>query len=864
MLRTSPRLLTLVGLLAATSMLARDAGAVDVLAISDLSSQEDVIRFPVHDDDFADWVKARVSSDVGQVGSVTPMAGTIEVTWTPPEDFAGGAVAFRVRYKDFAGAKQDRTFQVMVPAAASVPITVHAEPAVVAPDVEEVILKWTAPPSGQDPAQRGYALVASAGELGPVQVADDGTATASWRRPPGLDAPLMTLITVVDEGDPRRRGRLELPVQVSRSTTFQVPPDAKVQVTIGDDTMGPKQASPAGTVAFDLRLDPRVQQGRLSGRTPLGDDVNQVVDLPDRASPVVVLALPPLVQANTRKVPVAAATWVPTGEAAPTLTVGGGQLALDEPMDGWITGTLQLSPDLGDRVTVTAALEDAQAKGQVELTPGLFSVSASTEPSELTGSQRDVTVTAKAVDALQQPVMDTVGVLAIDGVLTARPTRRGDTTVARARKNRDSEALVLLTEPPGSVQGVPVAAVLPWLVELNDDAHLLRVAVVDSAGRAIAGVPIEVEVEGSRPQGLPMELKTDGYGLASASFSSTGAALGLSLSAGGHRGAVAMAPNGTVLLGGDPAWLQQQQVWSASAPTLVVTEKPAAVVAAAVPTAPSTEATEATDTSADASPPAVSRETRDKARSQSDDESAWLRASVAFQGASLTYSAITEDGGVGPLSATIADAGITGGGVAGHLLLWPGRGSWGLEADVRYEQAALSPLLTYATLELSEEDLAGVEGEDDLEAQIAGSQPSSFERSTIDMRVGFRYRAPLAGPLEGYGLLQFHRQEADLFLWSAGTVTDAVTPLMGARAGGGVLLEAGPVWVDVQAAETFAPYPIRFDVEGRIQANVRPKLAIHAGGGMSWRTMTFTVDDSELSVKDSQASFMLGLATSLR
>ena len=102
------------------------------------------------------------------------------------------------------------------------------------------------------------------------------------------------------------------------------------------------------------------------------------------------------------------------------------------------------------------------------------------------------------------------------------------------------------------------------------------------------------------------------------------------------------------------------------------------------------------------------------------------------------------------------------------------------------------------------------------------------------------------------------------FVWDAGAVTDASTPLLGGRVGGGLMLEAGPAWLDVQVAETLAPYPIRFDVDGRIQVNIRPSLAIHAGGGMAWRSMVFTIDERELTIADNQATFMVGLATSLR
>ena len=862
MLPTSPRTLLLAGLLATSAVVSRAAWAVDVLATSDLSTQDDgTIRIPIHDADFGDWVKAKVSTEVGRVGSAVPRGGAVEVSWTPPEDFAGGAVEFRVRYKDAKGTKQDKTFSLDVPAAATVPIELTAEPAVVAPDVEQVTLKWTAPPSGQAPSERRYRLAASAGQLGPVRVAEDGTATATWRRPPGVETPVMALITLVDEADARRRGRLALPVQVTRSTTFQVPSDAKVSVQLGDETMGPKQASPAGTVAFDLRLDPRVKEGHLTGRTPHGDEVDQRVELPEVAAPAIVLALPARARVNTAAIPVAAAVWSPDGDARAALTVDTGKLTLQEQADGWLTGTWGPQPDTVGAVTVTATVGEEKVKDQVTVAAGVPSVAASADPAQLTATQRDVTVSAKPVDALQRPVSDTVGVQVVDGVLTARASRRGDTTTARVRKNRGVDTIVVLAQPPGSVAREPVNAVVPWLVPLDEDHLLLRVAVVDSAGRAIAGVPVEVDVRGTAPEGLPGSLTTDGYGMAHFKMARPDGALGLQLSAGGHSGGVAIAPDGTPLAGGDAEWLRLQQVWMASAPTLVVSKKAAVAVAAVVPptAAPPPDAPATADAGSPSPAPTEPRPPREP------DGRAWLRASIALQGTALTYGSSTEDSAVGPLTATVEEAGITGGGLAAHILAWPGSGAIGLEADVRYDQATLTPALTYGSGTVSTEDLEEVDDATDLEGvTTASTDAQTFERNALDLRLGLRYRAALAGPLEGYGLLQLHSQRADLFVWDGGVVTDAATPMLGARIGGGAMLEAGPAWVDVQIAETLAPYPIRFEVDGRVQANITPGLAIHAGGGMAWRTMVFTIDESELTVEDQQATFMVGLATSLR
>ena len=82
--------------------------------------------------------------------------------------------------------------------------------------------------------------------------------------------------------------------------------------------------------------------------------------------------------------------------------------------------------------------------------------------------------------------------------------------------------------------------------------------------------------------------------------------------------------------------------------------------------------------------------------------------------------------------------------------------------------------------------------------------------------------------------------------------------------GGGVLVETGGFWLDAQVAETFAPYPIRTELDTRMHIHIQPALAIHLGGGMAWRSMTVEVDEAELTYSDDTAYFSLGIGTALR
>ena len=669
------------------------AHAVDIIAISDLSSRGngEAVTFPIYDTDFPDWVKPKVSTDVGKVTAVVPQDGVALVTWQPPSAYAGGTVAFRVRYKSASGTKVDTTVELKVPASPARAITAVAEPPVIAPDVQSTMVRFTPPPSGQVSADRQFVATTSFGTLGPVTVAADGTATVEWRRPPSVKKPTMALVTLVDKADPRRRGKVELPVQVAQSTTFTVPPDAKVSVLLGDETIGPVQASPAGTVAFDLRLDPRVTEGRLTGRTPHGDTVEQKVTLPNTSTPVVHFApIPGPAQhgPGAPSLPIAVATWTPPGskpvEVTPEASSGTYTPGPDRD-DGWVVG--RLTPGTAaETVALTARADGASSGARLVVERGLLRVAGEVSPTSFSGTARDVTFTGRALAPDNSEVTDTVGVSVVSGTVISRPSRRGTTTTARARRDRDADAVALLTAPPGSVAGQPVSAVLPWLVPVDEDTLLLRVAVVDALGRAIVKQQVELEAVGASVEGLPETVTTDGYGMAHVSIPRPDGAFGIAAHTAGKTGGAAVTPTGARTAGGDPSWRRALDRWTAAAPVFVVREESAPVVAAAppAPPAPPDDPPAVADQPDDAPAPAA-REPRPKPDASSGDPS-WLRAAAAFQGGSYTLETSQSDGTVGPLGVERGDDGLNTGGLQGFVLAWPGGGAIGVEVDGRIIQ----------------------------------------------------------------------------------------------------------------------------------------------------------------------------------
>ena len=103
-----------------------------------------------------------------------------------------------------------------------------------------------------------------------------------------------------------------------------------------------------------------------------------------------------------------------------------------------------------------------------------------------------------------------------------------------------------------------------------------------------------------------------------------------------------------------------------------------------------------------------------------------------------------------------------------------------------------------------------------------------------------------------------------LYLWDEGEVEPSEVPLIGLRAGAGVMLDVGPVWTDIQVAESFAPYPVRTEVDGRVHIQFREPWNLHLGGGKAWRNMSFEVDEAALEYQDESTYVSVGLGIGLR
>ncbi len=794
--------------------------------------------------------RAKVDVPLGRVTSVEARAGALQVSWAPPAAFAGGPVTLQVRFKDTAGNKREEQVVWNAPATIDLPVVVQADPPISAPGTQNVRLTWTAPPSSQTASTRSWTARTSLGTVGPVTVDANGTASATWTRPSTVSGAEMAIVVVADQHDPRWGGAVQLPVLAERSTTFTVPPDAEVSLVVGEQTFGPTRASPAGTVAFVMHLDPRVASGHLVGKTPHGEKVDQWVQLPVAPAPALVVAPEsPSVRAG-RHTSLQVGQW--TTEALPAVSVvaGDATVSTTAKADGWQAFSLSLPVYAKGTIPASVTAGATKTSTNLHVLPPSRRVALEGLPPSMAPNGAEWTLTAVVVDSLQQPISETPDIQVLGGATIGKPVRKTNRSTFKIKPTRDSERVVLLAEPPGAVTGASVADLVAWWVDLGDGEWLLRLVAEDPNGTPVANASVSVESRGL--DGLPTVLTTDSNGFAFVVVKRPATSFGITFRSNGVASGVAMTADGKPLSLGVLDWQSRQTQWATAAPTSIVTkpDATAAPIVAAAPIAPAA----APVTAVSDSPPPPTASTANAAPTASQAPSrtprsaaAAIRTALSLQGIANTFESTTTAAAIGPLSAQ-TEGGFDGGAIGVWGLFWPKNGNFGVELDARFRQSKPVPQFSYASDSTSEET-----------PEDTASTPTEFAQNGWDAKVGVRLKHTLTGPLAAYGLAQLHRQSVGLYLWDNGEVALVDTPLLGLRAGGGLLLGAGPLWLDLQAAETFAPYPISLEVDARLQLALSDNLSVHLGGGQAWQSMRFDVDGQELLVSNAATSAGAGI-----
>ena len=132
---------------------------------------------------------------------------------------------------------------------------------------------------------------------------------------------------------------------------------------------------------------------------------------------------------------------------------------------------------------------------------------------------------------------------------------------------------------------------------------------------------------------------------------------------------------------------------------------------------------------------------------------------------------------------------------------------------------------------------------------------------------GLRFRTEVAPGLMGYGGAWAHVTDVPIFRYAE----DNTPPLLltkriiGARVGGGLMMETDIMMVRLELAETFAPYPVNTHAGLGLDVYVVPDTGtfVHVGAEVDQSHMTFRVGDGilsdELTLRSRQATVLVGV-----
>ena len=757
------------------------------------------------------------------------------------------------------------------------PLALSFEPAELTVGVDTgVLVRLTAPPGPQSAEHRRFRLRASAGSVDDPIATGDGTFVARWTPPRRLDGSISVVFTVADAAAPDQlfaTGRL--PVLMKRTLDFKVEPGTNNILVVGQDRYGPHTASSSGKVSFEVMVDPRSPRGLL--QTVGGSSQN--VELALGAAPLLAFVpVPdgaPADAGEPIEIRVAAMNRdsTPHGGSPPTLTATAGSI---EPLQATdIPGLFAATwtpPPAPAQVSFTATLGDDEIHTGLAMVAGLPRVVLESDPTELPKGARDVryTATMTAPDGAALTTTAPVTVVA-GGSQRARPSHMGDGTWAfSARKHSHEKKLVVVAEGPAVATGLPPARLIVWPAEgripVGEDRQtLVLVAALDAFGNPVSGVPVALSV----PRGLGSvnaAATTNARGIAKVAFNATSAA-GPGVIRAEAAGLVAEA---TVLVSddehgadgpvsGDAGTRAARKRWeSVVAVSLVRVERPAPVVIVPpTPTPAVTDADTKTNTSASAGDEPAETDATDTAEPTETDAVAVSdeRAATAPP-PKLEGPAVASGGRVMFSLASVP-----------HVYASNGTERGLVPESTAYENGNL----------LAGDPLGGLGGDVkalvwlkdlglDLRGRVAlesvDANNDSFDQLNWQAMAGTRFRYRVDDTLGVFGGIAAHRFGLDLYPYADATErADSERYSMDVYSGRvavGFVVDAPRLFVDVELAESFVPFPVATHAGALVGYVLSDEIGIHLGVEFDYRTYKLEAWGDRIEVQEQEQAILLG------
>ncbi len=464
----------------------------------------------------------RVSADGARVVAheVGPQ-GTVFVTLRPHAARGPGEVALTIRTR--GGVAFDETLRVPVaPVGGRLGLTLDP-PSLDGAEGGVLVRIQPAPGPVMPHAERQITLAASVGSVSAVSRMRDGTFSAVYTPPEGLEDPVAVLFTAIDLASPERVvGRAVLPIRQRVRRVLDAPPGAEVSLVVGGAAVGTVTADPRGLAGFDLWLGPGDATGVLKVRAADGARSQATVDLDNPARPQIAFAPWPTGTGVPAGEPVS--LWLaasdPCGaprDRIPELAVRGvGAAPAHARGEGWHEVIVQAPPEPGP-LEVEARLGVAASAHTLRVVPSLPVVTLSASPIEI-GQSASLTATARFASGRSGRGDDALVLRALEAPDAA--ARAGDPVVLEVPVTSE-RVVTFVASTDFAPTGLPPARLRVWTGRAwaPEAERVPLFVVVEDA----LGVPLPDQRVTLRPHptliGLPEGVDTGASGWAMVTFS---------------------------------------------------------------------------------------------------------------------------------------------------------------------------------------------------------------------------------------------------------------------------------------------------------------------------------------------------------
>lgn len=548
--------------------------------------------------------RVKVKPESGKAGPVSVGADHVATfAFTPAAATTPGTVSLLVTVDG-----EETTIPLAVVPSLSGSLGLSVEPAVL-PSTQTATIKLS--PKGASPvaaSNRRFAIKASVGTVDALTPMGDGSWAARYTPPKGMTDPAMVVLTASDLAGTEVWGVAAFPVTVKRSVSFDAPPASQNVFEIGGRSYGPAVASPAGKVAVDIDLDPRLAKGiqRIVG----ADTSKQTkeIDVPGAAKTQLAFVPTPVnLPANSGlKVPLRVVQVAPDGSiSAPTglsVSASVGTISVSGPK-GQAAELLYTPPSTPGDATLSASAGGASASSVLKITASLPSLTLASDPAQLSKTGTSVKIVARVKDAQGTSLAGVMPSFSAEGgsVSGVKDNKDGSYSGTLSVSSKTNRVRVYAT-PAVAASGNGAVRLLAWpsspTVNANgSDQVVVTLVAVDAWDLPVPNASFRIGVprlDGSAPP----TAKADASGVARVVFTA-GKTAGLSGLRAEAEGLLVEAPifqaqkdvSASIPPGGSPDWEAALGRWQAAAPSLVVDREgtvapsgpPAAVQISSVP-----------------------------------------------------------------------------------------------------------------------------------------------------------------------------------------------------------------------------------------------------------------------------------------